>query len=729
MNKKPDLPQSCFPSLLAESVALKKKGAWLPGGIALSLLFSVAIAPFAGASDQWGTVPLGKPVARTESGSPPIRQKLESRFQKLPAEGEEAILFESGQSRTILVIPAAPTEVEREAAELLKTTLEGMTGGSFLVLPEKELRVEEDGKGSFRVNDSAGRSWPHAIWIGGTAQARKSGLGPDGLRPEGYRLITRGPWLFILGNDRSPGRMEVKGTYFGTASLLENHFGVRWLWPGELGTILPKSDRIVLAPIHEQDEPAMAQRTFRNSSLNDRAEKGIQLLGVDPADYEALVQERAQWLNRHKIGSSVNLQYRHAYGNWYERFGKEHPDWFALQPNGSRVQSPERVRLCQSNPEVALQAAKQVLQAYQENPDLDCASISPNDGGTKNWFCMCEECRKLDPENAHRVSLLFSRDNQRFTVDYPSLTNRVVTFYNRIAEEVTRTIPNARVGAYGYSAYRDAPLGIKVHPAITIAFVGFKYEDENLRALDRERWDGWCHQASRIILRPNTFVSGDGLPRVFARRLSEDLKHCYQTGMTAGDFSALFGHWATDGLNYYLLTKLLWDPSADVTAIINDYCRAGFGPAAEPMVLYFAKLEEATDQMARSVPSRIEEQLREEERDPEAKASSKKARGRTAFQASYFEAFDPETMASLRGLLRQADEEAAGDEKIKARIALLRTGLDYAEIYRATAESEDPVEAHQKLLDWHREKFRTEPLAIGSVYQLWKTGGAFRRVK
>jgi hypothetical protein len=47
------------------------------------------------------------------------------------------------------------------------------------------------------------------------------------------------------------------------------------------------------------------------------------------------------------------------------------------------------------------------------------------------------------------------------------------------------------------------------------------------------------------------------------------------------------------GMNYYLAAKLAWDTRLDVDALMTDYCRHAFGPAAPSMLAYFRRLEQA----------------------------------------------------------------------------------------------------------------------------------------
>lgn len=45
------------------------------------------------------------------------------------------------------------------------------------------------------------------------------------------------------------------GTLFGTYEFLEEFMGVRWLWPGELGTYVPKTNNIEISSVNKLEAP------------------------------------------------------------------------------------------------------------------------------------------------------------------------------------------------------------------------------------------------------------------------------------------------------------------------------------------------------------------------------------------------------------------------------------------------------------------------------------------
>src|SRR5262249_29972273 len=147
-----------------------------------------------------------------------------------------------------------------------------------------------------------------------------------------------------------------------------------------------------------------AQRRIRSMGYHDRIQVGLDRLRFTREDYERLraqaqrtQAESPDWFGWQRLGGSLNLNGGHAFGHLWANYGKDHPDWFALQPNGSRDQSaqPERARLCKSNAELIEAVAKEKINELNRNPDLLGVALGPNDGGRLS-FCTCPKCEALD---------------------------------------------------------------------------------------------------------------------------------------------------------------------------------------------------------------------------------------------------------------------------------------------------------------------------------------------
>src|SRR5437016_12611158 len=90
----------------------------------------------------------------------------------------------------------------------------------------------------------------------------------------------------------------------------------------------------------------------------------------------------------------------------------------------------------------------------------------------------------------------------------------------------------------------------------------------------------------------------EGLPLLYVHRFGEDFRYLADHGMLGTDFDSCCHHWATQGLNYYVVARLSWNPEQSVDVLVDDYCRAGFGPAARSVRRYFDRLEALLDDSA-----------------------------------------------------------------------------------------------------------------------------------
>lgn len=549
-------------------------------------------------------------------------------------------LVKDGKPASVIVLQAQPTDAAKLAAEKLQSCLQKMSGANLQIIDE-----------------------PEAVPAGMTAIRIISGAvnGPGGavpnMAPEELRLKAEANALVLTGCDAGPTGYALQGTLWAALELLER-LGCRWLWPGELGEVIPQTATVTVpANLEYSFTPPLVQRHIRAGKWNTRQQPGLDRLGITQAEYEAFLAPGYDWWTNNRNGRQGTMSYGHAYGDYWERFGKDHPEWFALQPNGSRDQSvrPDRTRLCVSNPELHKQIAADVVARLKADPSLYCASISPNDGGPQG-FCTCENCEAWDAKDGVVLDMRIGTDNR-----HVSLTDRYVKFYNAIAELVAQELPDRKLGAYAYSAYRLPPLHVKLHPNVFIGYVGFTYLNEEERKVAQDTWAAWGKAApGGLFLRPNLYMTGMGFPVFYPHRLGEDLKECARTGMKVTDFDTCMNHWATNGIDYYITIRLLWDPSRDIDQIIDDYCQAGWGPAAKPVRAYMDALEQMADKLA----------------------ATNEYKGYKANQELLAAQFTDAFLAELNGYLDEAKKLAGDDEKIKQRVEFLRIGVDYAKVNR-----------------------------------------------
>jgi len=533
----------------------------------------------------------------------------------------EITLVSEGQPVATIVTADQPSDAAREGARMLQDYLRRISGAELAVA--------------------------------GASQA-----------PDGPRILV-GSSAFTQAHGYAEDEPALEQALMGTrhaSVMLLRELGVRWLWPGELGTAIPARTTVTVPDDLSLDWTSrLLQRGLRSARYNERVQRGLDALGWSAEDFQAMhARDIGDWYAAHRIGGSFSGSYGHAYGDYYQRFHDEHPEWFALQPDGTRDQGNigNRSRLCVSNPELIAQIAREKIAELHERPDVDCVSISPNDGGGAT-FCTCDACEAWDHPDGPTIEFYWPGvENRR--KEHVSLSDRYARFYNQIARLVAEEHPDRLLGAYAYSAYRTVPVAQTLEPNILIGFVGISYVNRESYEADMETFAGWAERSGNIFWRPNLLGGGMGFPQNFARALARDVSAMAERGLTVTDFDCQYQHWALKGLTYYTLAEMLAEPDADPDAIIDDYCSAGFGPAAEDVRAYFDALEAVTDQVY------------------EDSAYIGRKQNLEVLAAYY----DDETLAGLQAHLDAARAAAAGDATVLERVDFLQVAVDYARVNR-----------------------------------------------
>lgn len=622
---------------------------------------------------------------------------------------ESLRIVDDGETKAVIVISQNASGAAKFGATILKEHIFQISGAELNIVPEKALKPDNS-----KIR----------LLVGKSELTQKLGIKADELAP-GEILIRTFPNAVVLLGADDVTTNDAKGSQFAVTTFLEDTLGVRYLWPGELGKVVPKRRTIDVSEISYRFAPILKQRKIRmaGTAYGDRMEKGGDQLSIEKSLFVKthLASKKTDsadggWGTWHHMGGSLRLAAGHSFGDIWERFGKEHPEWFAMAPNGSRDQSnsPHRARLCVSNPKLIAQIARDRIARINETGQKS-VSIGPNDGGTTS-FCMCEECKKLDPPEGRKITLIdFSPGANREKFEYVSMTDRYVHFFNAIAEQVTKVHPDVWLAADAYSVYAAPPVKAKLHPNIAIRYVGISYTDEEKRKQGIADWNAWSKAAKKIYFRSNMLLAGrrQGTPVIYVHKLSKDFSQIAKNNMIGTDLDSCLNHWATQGLNFYVMAKLLWNPDTDVDVLIDDYCTAGFGKGADAVKRYYLRLEELTNEMA------------EQGKKPT-------------------EPFTPEVVAELRGMLDEAKAATQGDVDTSKRVAFLRVGLEYTdaycEIFRINREweatgskrySKEFLERIGKACDRNREVsrdvFENNHLAINTTYVAWGSWAYFGR--
>jgi hypothetical protein len=412
--------------------------------------------------------------------------------------------------------------------------------------------------------------------------------------PEEFIVETVAEALHVFGGDTAPGGLSCLGTLYGVYALLEEQLGVRWLFPGENGEVVPRRATLTLPALARREQPRVAKRRIRNVAVSreDTYAPVLREWGVALEDWKRVHGPEATgaWFRRQRLGERLAIEGGHSYAGWWEKYGATHPGIFAQQPDGTRRQTPPREQFCVSNPALWDLVAQRRIEEFAADPSRRSLSIAPNDGG-RNTFCLCERCRAWDPPQAPKIAnhpMLIDPATRRPYPEYLALSDRYFRYFNEVARRVGTALPDRMLVCYAYSAYRTPPVALeRLEPNLIVGYVG----------LDPDDIAAWSRLASRLYVRPNDLGPAIdlGLPRNLAPWLARTVKFAVERRAIAFDFDNCHGNWGGHGLDYYVLARALWNPDLDVAATIADYCHAAYGPAAPVMQRYFDRLERISD--------------------------------------------------------------------------------------------------------------------------------------
>lgn len=578
----------------------------------------------------------------------------------LPA---EITLTNNGTPSAVIVLGDSlrPSDV---AVRALVSHVKQMSGATLPVLAGKELASAKIEGG--RITPSEGSAKADTFILLGEGEiSKRAGFSLEGLGAGGIVVQTKGNAIALLAKDDGSDN-HTPANARPVFAFLEA-LGCRCLWPGESGKVVPKRDTITVPDLNTRFTPPIGQRRIRMVGLDARGTtQGLEWLGVTAADQKAgfesasRTESEGTWAAWNGLGGNIGVVGGAAgcglRGGWDEH-GRAHPEWFALQADGTRDQSnaKERWRLCVSNPGLIDHVAQDIIARLGGHAQ-PAISLCPNDGGFSS-FCMCEECRKLDAPDGPKVTMLiFDKVGEagRKEVEYVSLTDRYVHYWNAVAERVTKVVPDQLFLVEAYSYYSDPPVHAKLHPNLVVRYVPG----------EADGWKGWQDAgAKRVYWRPNSLGSGyrDGVISSRPRSTAATINLLAKQGILATDMDSIFNNWSTHGLHYYVAARLSWNPALQFETVLDDFCRSGFGAGAEHVKKYFLLAD--TGVQMRKVGNR-----------------------------GIFPLIAPETITAMREVLTAAAKVTETDPPAHRRVAFLRTGFEFtalsAEAYRLKEAAE-----------------------------------------
>lgn len=598
----------------------------------------------------------------------------------------EVVIVADGEAQATVVIPDSPTPVVTYAAEEFQYHVRRATGARLDIVKESEAR--EDG--------------PY-VYIGPCRATIEAGIDAAELPPNGFVLRASEDRFFLVGDDSegAPGGIQHTnrtrvGTLFAVYEFLDRDLDVRWLWPGELGEVIPERSSIVVEKQNTGGEPRFIHTRWRDGSSSRTSGSGW-----SSSDARSkFLDEQGQWLRRHRFAMAHNMDMGHAYTGWWDRYGEEHPEYFNKLPDGTRRSDPNynrgsahTVSMCVSNPDLH----KAIVGEWKENRDSSDSillNVSENDTPGK---CTCERCLSWDepdPEldipwedRMEYAAEAFHDGDQDWYRYLGSLSDRYARFLKAVQEEAARVDPDVVVGAWAYTNYVRPPHDTRLNEDIIVGIVppsgeggwGLLAWTDALREEYRNLWSGWRATGARLFLRPNWTLDGHNMPMDAAEAVGEEFRFYANNGMIGTDFDSLNGQYATHGPTTYMHARSHYRVDLPVSKVVNEYYSA-FGPAESHVRDYFAHWRDVQNALGR--------------RPADSPWHS--------FYRGADEMYTPAAMALGRVYLERAREAAEGNPVAERRVEFLENGLRNAELTLAAQEAHDRYVSEGDVVNYRR---------------------------
>jgi len=481
-----------------------------------------------------------------------------------PISGRDLVLVRDGQALATIVAAAKPSENARIAAAELQSYIERITGAKLAVATDE--------------TPPAGA----LILVGRSALTdRIPGLDiPAGktkdLREEGFVIHADPDRLVLAGNDIEP----YYGTRYAVAEFL-HHLGVRWFLPGKIGEVVPKMATVSVRATRILQRPDFPVRTFWEHSHDNMAAE------CEEWKIHNKMNPRATEIAFGVPGDSSVQGYLPK-----DQFAA-HPDWFALQRDGTRTNSHP----CTTSEGMIGHFVERIKKDARAGRAV--TAFAPDDGLPRCW---CERCAKIGNAFDGYGS------NNRDPVPDSSASNEWFYFINRILTAVNEEFPDHIVSTNGY-ANRDIPpeippdMPFNPRRNLTVMFANIcactihAYDDPKCWQMERQAQmvRQWCKLSDKVWMYNYnyTMLVNKGTITPMVHRIRRNIPLLKEWGVL-GFHDQDEADWSMSGLTTRLVrARLEWDTKADVDAILEDFYAKWYGRAAAPMKAYCEALEEA----------------------------------------------------------------------------------------------------------------------------------------
>ena len=362
------------------------------------------------------------------------------------------------------------------------------------------------------------------------------------IKNDGYAMVVDGTRLYITGT-------LPRGGVYGVYAFMEDYLGARFCSDTYM-TLHDGEVKDIPADLYRVDSPYFFSRdTFWYHILHPRR----------PTKLNGRNAVKSNHWDMPDLGGGVTYAGPFVHSIWDLTETKHE---IGFQP-------------CLTDEAIYQTTIKNVRKRLQENPNATIISVSQNDSYPHQAGCQCENCKAIDDREGTPMGSL-------------------LTFVNRIADDIKDDYPNVYVDTLAYRYTRKAPKTIKPRDNVIIRLCSIEccfchpLDDPNCPhnvefKKDIEEWSAICNNLYIWDYTTDFLCYLSPFPNfAVLQKNVKFFKDHHVIGMfEQGNYQSLSGEFGE--LRGYLLAKLLWNPDmteaeyyAHMDEFLRDYYGAGW---------------------------------------------------------------------------------------------------------------------------------------------------------
>lgn len=458
----------------------------------------------------------------------------------------------------------------------------------------------------------------------GTDTSKLADLGSDG-----FVIFTDGKRINIQG-------ATSRGTLNGMYTLLDDYLGCRKY--SATVEVIPQVEKVTVPDhIYDRQVPVITFRDVHYRGTNDQG-----------------------YIDWHKL-SHDSTGGKPDWGFWCHSFEqlmppatyfKSHPEYYALVGGNRATTQP-----CLSNPAVLEIMCDNLAKAMAAKPEAKYWSVSSNDNF---GYCQCPLCAEVDSIEG-------------------SPTGSVIRFVNKVAER----FPDKVISTLAYQYSRAAPKVTEPRENVNIMFCNIECNRSQPIATDstsasfRRDMEAWAKLTDNILVW-DYVIQFKNLVSPFPNfhTLQPNIQYFVDNHVVAmfeqgnrevgGEFA---------DLRAYMISKLLWNPSANADSLMNDFLNGYYGPAGVHIKEYINLITQNLVQSGKQLSI---------------------FGAPTDGADSYL---SPENLAIYEGCFERAEAAVANQPEYLERVKIARQPLRYAELEQTKLDPYGPHGIYVKAAD------------------------------